>query len=235
MSAQILYQIALPARHGVPQLVEAFSSPDGTLGVSADRVKILQGRMFSSRAPGQAVIDPQLASLVHLRPGGTLHLLGIPDNPRTGEPDLSRAIPLAFRVTAIAVFDTADRPHQHQLQRADGAAQPAVHRHARGTVDLRLRKRGRGAAAAGREHDHVPARPPKRLAKRYPATGGKLAVISLVRSGDGDRAGDPAAGGGAGDLRGAGRADWAGRDRPVAGPPDGAGLGGVPHPARRWA
>src|SRR5690348_7791392 len=66
VSAQILYQIALPARHGAPQLVEAFSSPDGTMGVSADRVKILQGRMFTSRAPGQAVIDPQLASLVHL-------------------------------------------------------------------------------------------------------------------------------------------------------------------------
>ena len=105
ISTGVLYQTALPARHGVPELVNAFSSPDRALGVSADRVKVLQGQMFGPRAPGQAVIDPQLASQEHLRPGGTLHLLGIPDT-ADGLPELAGPIPLAFRVTAIGVFDT---------------------------------------------------------------------------------------------------------------------------------
>ena len=178
MSAQILYQIALPARHGAPQLVEAFSSPDGTMGVSADRVKIVQGRMFSSRAPGQAVIDPQLASLVHLRPGGTLHLVGIPDNPRTGEPDLSRAIPLAFRVTAIAVFDTQIVPGNASFSGPMVLLSPpfTATRAARSIyvygdeAGVRLRP---GASMTAFLHDA------ETLARRFPATGGKLAVISL--------------------------------------------------------
>jgi len=178
VSAQILYQIALPARHGAPQLVEAFSSPDGTMGVSADRVKILQGRMFTSRAPGQAVIDPQLASLVHLRPGGTLHLLGIPDNPRTSEPDLSRAIPLAFRVTAIAVFDTQIVPGNASfsgpmvlLSPPFTATRAAQSIYVYGNeAGVRLRP---GASMTAFLHDA------ETLARRFPATGGKLAVISL--------------------------------------------------------
>ena len=178
VSAQILYQIALPARHGVPQLVEAFSSPDGTLGVSADRVKIVQGRMFSSRAPGQAVIDPQLASLVHLRPGGTLHLVGIPDDPRTGEPDLSRAIPLAFRVTAIAVFDTQIVPGNASFSGPMVLLSPpfTATRAARSIyvygdeAGVRLRP---GASMTAFLRDA------ETLARRFPATGGRLGVISL--------------------------------------------------------
>ncbi|HEV3292251.1 MAG TPA: FtsX-like permease family protein, partial [Streptosporangiaceae bacterium] len=178
VSAQILYQIALPARHGAPQLVEAFSSPDGTMGVSSDRVKIVQGRMFTSRAPGQAVIDPQLASLVHLRPGGTLHLLGIPDNPRTGEPDLSRAIPLAFRVTAIAVFDTQIVPANASFSGPMVLLSPpfTATRAARSIyvygneAGVRLRP---GASMTAFLHDA------ETLARRFPATGGKLGVIGL--------------------------------------------------------
>ena len=106
MATEVLYQIQLPARQGVPEPVETLSSPDRALGVSVDRVKILQGRLFNAGAAGQAMIDPQLASLEHLRPGGTLHLIGVPNNPKTGVPEQGRAVPLAFRVTAIVVFDT---------------------------------------------------------------------------------------------------------------------------------
>ena len=151
---------------------------DGTMGVSADRVKIVQGRMFTSGAPGQAVIDPKLASLAHLRPGSTLHLLGIPDNPRTGEPDLSRAIPLAFRVTAIAVFDTQIVPTSTSFSgpmvllspsfTATRAAQ-SIYVYGNG-AGVRLRP---GASMTAFLHDA------ETLAKRFPATGGKLAVISL--------------------------------------------------------
>ena len=102
MSIQVSYGTTLPARHGVLEQVETFASPDRAMGVSADRVKILQGRLFDPGAVGQAMIDPQLASLEHLRPGGTLHLLGVPANSKTGNP----TVRLAFRVTAIGVFDT---------------------------------------------------------------------------------------------------------------------------------
>ena len=102
MSIQVSYGTTLPARHGVLEQVETFASPDRAMGVSANRVKILQGRLFDPGAVGQAMIDPQLASLEHLRPGGTLHLLGVPGNSKTGNP----TVRLAFRVTAIGVFDT---------------------------------------------------------------------------------------------------------------------------------
>ncbi len=107
LSTAVVYNVVLPVRHGLPTTsVQAMASPDRALGVSADRVKILQGQMFSPAAVGQALIDPQLAAVEHLRPGDTLHLLGVPANPRTGAPDLGRAVPLAFRVSAVAVFDT---------------------------------------------------------------------------------------------------------------------------------
>ena len=51
MSTASLYNMLLPVRHGLPQPVETLSSPDRALGVSADRVKILQGRMFSPGHP----------------------------------------------------------------------------------------------------------------------------------------------------------------------------------------
>ena len=78
------------------------------------------------------MIDPQLAAQEHLRPGGTLHLLGIPDD-AAGDPELGRAIPMAFRVAAIGVFDTEIVPANTKLRRADAAAQPAVQRHAGGS------------------------------------------------------------------------------------------------------
>jgi ABC-type antimicrobial peptide transport system permease subunit len=106
MSSAIQYNMAIPVPHGTPDTqVNVFASPDDSLGVSADRVKILQGRMFSARAVGEVVIDPLLAGREHLRPGSTLRLLGVPDNPSTGAPDLQLAFPLAFRVSAVAVFD----------------------------------------------------------------------------------------------------------------------------------
>ncbi|HTZ29583.1 MAG TPA: FtsX-like permease family protein [Streptosporangiaceae bacterium] len=99
------YTVALPVPHGTPDSqVQALSSPDGAYGASVDRVKIMAGRMFSPTAADEAVIDPQLARMEHLRPGDTLRLLGIPGNTPQG-PSLKSAFPLQFRVTAVAVFD----------------------------------------------------------------------------------------------------------------------------------
>jgi ABC-type antimicrobial peptide transport system permease subunit len=106
MASVIQYQVGIPVPGGAPDVaVQALASPDDTLGVSVDRVKMLQGQMFTPTARGQVVIDPLLASREHLRPGDTLHLIAIPDNPVTQNPDQRLAFPLAFRVSGIGVFD----------------------------------------------------------------------------------------------------------------------------------
>jgi ABC-type antimicrobial peptide transport system permease subunit len=181
MSTEVLYQLALPARHGVPEAVEALSSPDRTLGVSADRVKILQGRLFNPGAAGQAVIDQQLASLEHLQPGGTLRLLGIPSNPETGNPELNQAVPLAFRVTAVVVFDTEIVPANTSftvpivlLSPPFSATRAAAAFNYGEDASVRLRP---GASMT------TFLQAASVLAKRYPATGGKLDVTSLSDQG----------------------------------------------------
>ena len=52
------------------------------------------------------MIDQQLADREHLRPGGQLHLLLIPNNPRTGNPEPQLASQLTFRVSAVVTFDS---------------------------------------------------------------------------------------------------------------------------------
>ena len=98
MSSAIQYNLGLPAAGGgFPDTqLEAFASPDGTLGVSVDRVKILQGAMFDPGVANQVVIDPKLAAMEHLRPGSVLRMTGIPYNGAAegAEPDLSLAFPL---------------------------------------------------------------------------------------------------------------------------------------------
>src|ERR1700727_2830874 len=55
------YNMALPVPGGQPDpAVQVFSSPDDSLGVTADRVKITAGRMFGPDARGEAVIDAAL-------------------------------------------------------------------------------------------------------------------------------------------------------------------------------
>ena len=99
------YNMALPVPGGQPDTgVQVFSSPDGSLGITGDRVKITAGRMYGPDARGQAVIDAALASRDHLRPGDVLHLIGVPKN-GGGSADMTLAVPLSFRVAAIGVFD----------------------------------------------------------------------------------------------------------------------------------
>jgi ABC-type antimicrobial peptide transport system permease subunit len=179
MSVDSLYQMVLPVRHGLPATaVMTYSSPGGGMGVSADRVKILQGRMFDLRAAGQAVIDPQLAGLEHLRPGGTLHLLAIPNNPKTGSPEIGRTVPLAFRVSAVAIFDTqivpatATNSQPTVLLSPPYNATPAARASGYGTeAAVRVRP---GASMAAFTAAAVA------LAKRYPGTQGDADVISLA-------------------------------------------------------
>jgi putative ABC transport system permease protein len=106
LSTAVLSQVVLPtARHADNNQVTAISSPDHGFGVTTDKVKILAGRPFDADAPRQAMIDSQLAALEHAGPGDTLRLLGVPNNPN-GTPDFAKAVPVAFRVTAVVVMDT---------------------------------------------------------------------------------------------------------------------------------
>src|SRR6266542_2919351 len=95
--------MALPAAGSAPDSqVVAEASPDGAAGISVDRVKIVSGRLFDPADPHAVMIDQRLADMERLRSGGTLHLLGYPqkNGNRVGSP-----VPLAFRVSAIVVFD----------------------------------------------------------------------------------------------------------------------------------
>jgi ABC-type antimicrobial peptide transport system permease subunit len=99
-----LYNALLPARHGPGStVVETFSSPNDSFGVTGDRVRILSGHWFSRADPRAVMIDQQLAAREHLRPGSTLHIFVVPGQRL---PELSRARNLSFRVSAIVVFDT---------------------------------------------------------------------------------------------------------------------------------
>jgi ABC-type antimicrobial peptide transport system permease subunit len=102
MTTVSIYNVVLSPRN--PSMVNLMSSPDGATGVSVDRVKILAGRLYDSKAPGQVMIDQRLASTEHLTPGSTLSLYGVPSAP-SGAPEYSKAVTLTFRVTAIVVFD----------------------------------------------------------------------------------------------------------------------------------
>ena len=218
---ETVYNIALPVRNGPPELLQVLSSPDGALGVSVDRVKILQGQIFGPRARGEVVIDPQLASLEHLRPGGTLHLLGIPSNPKTGNPEFSQAVPLAFRVAAIAVFDTQIVPTNTTLGQPIALLSPAFSatRAARSLVSndgagVRLRP---GASMTAFLQDA------ETLAKRYPATMKLIIQSPSDQVAATERAIRPEAVALA-IFAGLRRPDRAGRHWPAAGPPADPGL-----------
>ncbi len=111
MSTEVVYELAVPGRGGAPAgQLEAVASPDGTLGVTTDRVRVLAGQRPPAADPADVMIDPQLAAGQRLRPGSTLHLIGVPSTakacpPQRAGPAPRRPVPLTFRVSAVAAFD----------------------------------------------------------------------------------------------------------------------------------
>jgi putative ABC transport system permease protein len=179
LSTEVLYQVTLPtARHAYTNQVYAISSPDHAMGVSADKVKILAGRPFDPQQGDQAMIDPQLAALEHVGPGGTLRLLGVPNFPN-GMPDFAKRVPVSFRVTAVVVIDTQVVPIDGGS--GSGNSEPtalvssfpvpgAVRTMSFGNAaDVRLRP---GATVAGL------TRAATALAQRYKDTDGQILTIS---------------------------------------------------------
>jgi putative ABC transport system permease protein len=74
----------------------------GDDGVSLDRIKVLAGRLFDPADPHAVMISQQMADQDHLRPGGTLHLIGYPQ--RGPNPDVKHQVRLALRVSAVVAF-----------------------------------------------------------------------------------------------------------------------------------
>jgi ABC-type lipoprotein release transport system permease subunit len=101
--AAAFLQMSLPVPGASPfSGMVAEASPFGGEGVAINRVKIDAGRIFDAADPRAVMINQQLADRAHVRPGGTLHLIGYPQ--RNGNPDVAHAVRLAFRVSAIVTF-----------------------------------------------------------------------------------------------------------------------------------
>src|SRR5207247_10280489 len=97
-------QISLPGPGASPYSgLTAEASPAGDAGSALDRGKVLAGRLFDPADPDAVMISQQLADRQHLRPGGTLQLIGYPQ--RGPSADVRHAVRLAFRVSAVVAFD----------------------------------------------------------------------------------------------------------------------------------
>ena len=101
--AAAFLQMSLPVRGASPfSGMVAEASPFGGDGVAINRVKVSAGRIFDPADLRAVMINQPLADKAHVRPGGTLHLIGYPQ--RNGNPDIAHAARLAFRVSAIVTF-----------------------------------------------------------------------------------------------------------------------------------
>jgi ABC-type antimicrobial peptide transport system permease subunit len=177
MSTGTLLNLAIPGRYQEAAQIGVYASPDGRMGVSVDRVKVLAGRLFDPGDPRAIMISQKIADEEHVRPGGTAVLAGVPNDER-GNPDLRRAFPLRFRVSAIVLFNSQVAPAVTGESPA-ALLSPAFLRTAEGRrlsesgseAFVRLRP---GASATGF------ARAASALADRYPATGGKITAISTA-------------------------------------------------------
>lgn len=97
-------QMSLPGPGASPfSGLTAEAGPAGGEGLSLDRVKVLAGRLFNPADPHAVMISQQVADREHLRPGGTLDLIGYPQ--RDGNPDVKHEVRLAFRVSAVVAFN----------------------------------------------------------------------------------------------------------------------------------
>src|SRR5947207_10612641 len=104
LAPAMFLQMAVPGPGASPfSGLAAQASPYGGEGITVDRVKVVAGRIFNPADPRAVMINQQLADREHLRPGGTLRLIGYPQ--RGPNPDIADAVRLAFRVSAIVVFD----------------------------------------------------------------------------------------------------------------------------------
>jgi putative ABC transport system permease protein len=105
MSSTVLLGMAVVTGHGPPDPnANTAASLDGAAGRTVDRVRVLAGRQSDPADPDAVMIDQRMADLARVRPGGTLHVLGIRGF-TSNTPDFKHAVPLALRVSGIVRFD----------------------------------------------------------------------------------------------------------------------------------
>ena len=180
----VVYTLALPPPAPPGSQLEAVASPDGALGTSTDRVRVLAGRPFDPADPRAVMVDQELAAAAHVRPGGTLRLLGDPSTPKTcaagggtAAPGRARPVPLAFRVSAVVAFDDQVVPSPGLSGAPRVLLSPGFWRSGAGRefgpgdyAGVRLRP-GVGLASFRRA---VAA-----LARRYPSAG-RISVVNMA-------------------------------------------------------
>ena len=120
-------QMSLPGPGASPfSGLVAEASLAGGEGVAMNRVKVLAGRIFNPADPHSVMISPGLAAREHLRPGGTLDLIGYPQRHRSA--DIRGAVRLAFRVSGIVVTGDEIVPATHELAEPRVLLSPAFSR-----------------------------------------------------------------------------------------------------------
>jgi putative ABC transport system permease protein len=180
----VVYSLALPPPAPPGSQLEAVASPDGALGTSTDRVRVLAGRPFDPADPRAVMVDQELAAAAHVRPGGTLRLLGVPSTPKTcatgggpAAPGRARPVPLAFHVSAVVAFDDQVVPSPGLSGAPRVLLSPGFWRSGAG------REYGPGDYAGVRLRPGVSLASFRRaaaaLARRYPSAGG-ISVVSLA-------------------------------------------------------
>jgi ABC-type lipoprotein release transport system permease subunit len=125
-------QMSLPGPGASPfSGLVAEASPFGGEGTAVNRVRVLAGRVFNPADPRAVMISRALADRAHVGPGGTLHLIGYPqqvtDRPQQGSPP-AHADRLAFRVSAVVVFDDEIVPANSELAEPRVLLSPAFAR-----------------------------------------------------------------------------------------------------------
>ena len=107
VSEAIFDDAALPGAHGPSGTsVTALTSPDNSMGVRTDRVKILAGRMWRPTDSDAIMVDQQLADRYRLRPGSTFRIAVIPQDPTTQAAQPGHAVIVTATVTAVVAFDS---------------------------------------------------------------------------------------------------------------------------------
>ena len=134
MSTEVVYELAVPGGGGrQPGSWKRSPARTARSGRTTDRVRILAGRRPPTADPAAVLIDQQLAVSQRLRPGSTLHLLGVPSTAKVcpagpASPGQSRPVPLSFRVAAVAAFDDQVVPAPRPGRRTAGAAESRIWR-----------------------------------------------------------------------------------------------------------
>ena len=181
LSAVALLGMGVQPPHGPLDLnINTTGSLNATTGLTADRVRVLAGRLYDPADPHAVMIDQRMAGLAHVGPGGTLHVVAIPGY-TSAHPDVRGEKRFALRVSAVVRFDDGIVPDNAGSAEPRALFSPAF---------VRQYVAGRYPWLAVSDYGGVRLRPEaslaaftraaRSLARQYPATRGMVDVVSLA-------------------------------------------------------